>query len=84
MAPGEDTVTSPVKIPCASALVVKPITTEFPEMDGFSHATFALALNDNEPVPRLLAVTVAVDPFCPTAIFRGPMVDVERCSCGVA
>jgi hypothetical protein len=35
-------------------------------------------------VPVLLAVTVAVDPFWPTAMFRGPMVDVERCNCGVA
>jgi hypothetical protein len=60
------------------------MTTEFPEIDGFSHVTFELALNDNDPEPMLLAVTVAVDPFWPTAIFRGPMVDVERCSCGVA
>jgi len=84
IAPGDDTVTSPVKIPCASELVVRPITTEFPEIDGFSHDTLALALNDNDPVPVLVAITVAVDPFWPTAISRGPMVDVERCNCGVA
>src|SRR5580698_6920581 len=77
IAPGDETVTRPVKIPCASALVVKPITTEFPEIDGLSHATLALALKDNDPVPMLLAVTVAVEPYWPTAMSMGPKVDVE-------
>src|SRR5580658_2760319 len=53
-------------------------------MDAESQGMFADAERARVPSPMLVAATVCVGPFCPAAMYTGPMAAAPRRSSGAA